>query len=139
MTARFRLENTEGYSDADLAALNAFLDTRRPEAMRAEAEYLIPALARAVIKIDASTISASESLRGLRDTAVQYNLGALLLALCEAARTLFDVRPSSLGCVIEGARQARRSHETSCAPLPAAIPMMPPCVATSWPSAYAIL
>jgi hypothetical protein len=34
MSARFRLENTEGYSDADLAALNAFLDTRRPEARK---------------------------------------------------------------------------------------------------------
>jgi hypothetical protein len=91
-------------------AARSFLDTRRTEAIRAEAEYLIPALARAVIAVDASTISVCEALRGFRDTASQYNLGSLPLALCEMARTLFGERPS-FECVIEGTQQAIRSRE----------------------------
>jgi hypothetical protein len=92
-------------------AARSFIGTRRPEAIRAEAEYLIPALARAVIVIDTSTISFSEALRGLRDTAAQHNLGALPLALCEVARTLFGEPPSSPASVIEGVQQARKSRE----------------------------
>ncbi|MBV9479156.1 MAG: hypothetical protein JO249_00170, partial [Acidobacteria bacterium] len=92
-------------------AARSFMDTRRPEAIRAEAEYLIPALARAVVAIDTSTLSFGEALRGLRDTAAQYNLGVLLLALCEAARTFFSERPSSPASIIEGVQQARRSGE----------------------------
>jgi hypothetical protein len=92
-------------------AARSFMDTHRPEAIRAEAEYLIPALARAVVAIDTSTLSFGEVLSGLRNTAVQYNLGALLLALCEAARTFFEEHPSSPASVIEGVQQARRSRE----------------------------
>jgi hypothetical protein len=92
-------------------AARSFLGRRRTEAIRAEAEYLIPALARAVIALDASAISFGEALRGLRDTAAQYNLGSLPLALCEMARTLFGERPSSFECVIEGTQQAIRSRE----------------------------
>jgi hypothetical protein len=92
-------------------AARSFMDTRRREAIRAEAEYLIPALARAIIAFDTSTISFGEALRGLRDTAAQYNLGALPLALCEAARTFFGERALSPTSVIEGVQHARRSRE----------------------------
>jgi hypothetical protein len=92
-------------------AARSFLDARRPEAMRAEAKYLIFALARSVTTLDTRTISFGEALRGLRDKAAQYDLGSLPLALCEIARTLFSERPSSLVPVIAGVQQARRSRE----------------------------
>ena len=87
------------------------MDTRRREAIRAEAEYLIPALARSVTAIDADAIYFCTALRGLRDTAVEQNLGSLPLALCEAARSYFGERPSSPASVIKGVQQARKARE----------------------------
>src|SRR5690349_20513806 len=90
-------------------AAQSFLNARRREAVRVEAEYLIPALARSFTEID--DIYFAEALRGLRDTAVEQNLGSLPLALCEAARSYFGERPSSPASVIEGVQQARKARE----------------------------
>jgi hypothetical protein len=50
--------------------------------------------------------------RELLDTAVQQNLGALPIALCEASREFFlGERSSSPAALIEGAQQVRRSRE----------------------------
>jgi hypothetical protein len=89
----------------------SFMDTRRPEAIRVEAEYLIPALARSVTAIDGSGIHFCEALRGLRDTASRHHLGALPLTLCEAAGSLLGEQAFSFESVIEGSQQARRAHE----------------------------
>ena len=91
-------------------AARSFLDTRRRETIKAEAKYLILALARSVTP-DASAIYFCGALWGLRDTAVQHNLGSLLLALCDAARTLFGERSSSPVSLIEGGQQVRRARE----------------------------
>jgi len=89
----------------------SFLDTRRPEAVRAEGEYLILALAQSVNMIDISAAHYIETLYGLRDTVRQYNLGSLPLALCEAAGTFLEDDPSSIISLIEGVQQACRSRE----------------------------
>jgi hypothetical protein len=92
-------------------AARSVLNTSRREAIRAEAEYLIPAIARSVTTIDPSSIHFCGALSGLRDAAVQHNLGSLPLALCEVARTFLNERPFPTVSLIEGVQQARRSRE----------------------------
>jgi hypothetical protein len=92
-------------------AARAFFDTRRREAVKAEAEGLIFALARSVTAIDASTIPYSAALVGPRDAVSCQNLGPLPRVLCEAALRLFGERLPSSDSLIEGAREARRLPE----------------------------
>jgi hypothetical protein len=93
-------------------AARAFLNARRGEAVRAEAEGLILALARSITEFDKSTIDSGEALASLRDTAVQQDLGSLPLALCEAALRVLTRTPlPSPASLIEGTRQARRAPQ----------------------------
>jgi hypothetical protein len=89
----------------------AFLDVSRREAVRAEAESLIFALARSITTIDPSTASQSAALVGLGDEARRQNLGPLPLALCDAAVILFGERLSSSDSLIKGAHEAQRLPE----------------------------
>ena len=91
-------------------AARSFLETDHREAIRSEAQYLILALGRAIAPDPSAIFGGAlndifcEALRGLRDTAEQYDLGSLPLALCGAAETLLGERPSMLGWVVEGAQ-----------------------------------
>jgi hypothetical protein len=92
-------------------AAAAFLGTHRREAVRAEAEGLILALARSIMAIDLGSIHYASALRDLRGVASRLNLRPLALALCDGAATLFGECLGSLAALIDGARQARELHE----------------------------
>ena len=77
-------------------AARSFLDRRRREPVRTQAEGLIPALAKSVVEIGPSAVPYLIALVGLLDVARQQKLGPLPLALCEASSSVLGARlPSS--------------------------------------------
>jgi hypothetical protein len=64
-------------------AARIFLDRNRPQAVRAEAEVLIFALAQSINAIDSSAIPYLSALAGIRDTVREQDLDPLPLALSE--------------------------------------------------------
>jgi hypothetical protein len=98
-------------------AARVFLATRYREAVRAEAEVLIFALARSITKLDTSAIPYLSALAGIRDNVSQQDLDPLPLALCDASLRLLGERVKSPDSLLAGAEEARRSQEPGVGPV----------------------